>query len=1029
MRKALYLAGLMVISLQAFGQFSPNDWPGLSLWLRSDTLVEVEGVKVASWGNIVGEDAAVQVAANLQPNFETAGLGGFPAIRFGGFNDFMYLEERTDVHTVFVVASEFESTGAQFRSILGHSSAYDFHRGPNRFIWHETLTAPGILNGTTRLNFETIDGTSTTFPESPSLFTVVSQAPLSANQLSVDRTLFERVWGGDWFELLVFNTPLSPAEVDQVENYLADRYMPAFEPLADVVNPGFCDSTICAPAGFAHYFWNGVEGTSCYTTTDSESLSLTVVDDFGRATSQTISVTYPGLALADDTICAGQTAVLDSGLPAVGFSISWGDGSSDQTFEADQAGTYGYSALDEEGCSVSRTMELTVDAFPTWDVLPDTADLCQGNVLSPLQIGADFLDDPAASLEWNGNTSALELPVFTAGWQVLSSTNSSGCTLDDSTFVNILGAAPDVDFSYETVCQGTELTVTDASSTQDGIAAVSWFWNGSELTGLTVELATDEYGWIPLEVQALTTAGCIGELDTAVYVLPNPEVSFVPNPVCRHVPFELQAAAGLPEAGSLNWAWEVEGEVSEDTSFTGVSSDSGFLDVTLQVTSDAGCATTQNALVPILPSPLLDIVASGAPCVGADLGFSALFDCPDCTGAYTWLWQFGDETFSSSPTPDHFYTQPGGYDVMVQVMGDNGCLAQAVTPLSVTPFPTAASEAGLACAGSPVTFSDASDLPGISSWEWDGQVETGNEVSFTFPSSGGQAVLHKHNSNGCVAEEWIEVLVNPSVDAGFTWAPTGNGLEFIFTADADYAEHVWSVGGDLAGEATPFAWNFASEGDQAVAHSATAQTGCSADTVRTVDVSFPQLDVALVALQSEDGWITARVQNRGNYTTGALHMRLGAESTGEFFETWETAIPPESFADYTFASQWSGGSETAFCAEVFPASEITPDIDPSNNRFCLTTDEVRGYTVFPPYPNPVGNGCNIGIAAARDLGEFAFELLSPNGQIVRALKAEVLSGFTPFFLDTRNLRPGLYVLRIADSSGETERFNLVVQAE
>ena len=168
-----------LFALAGRSQFRPDDLEGLALWLRSDTLVTASDVgKVNAWGNAVGGEGATQTAVSLAPNIFEDVLAGYPSIRFSGGNDFMYMADQDNMHTVFIVCAEMENVTGNFRPILGHSTEYDFHRGADDLLWHPENAHPGILSGTTRLNFEEIDGTATTYPHAPSLLTVQSLEPL-----------------------------------------------------------------------------------------------------------------------------------------------------------------------------------------------------------------------------------------------------------------------------------------------------------------------------------------------------------------------------------------------------------------------------------------------------------------------------------------------------------------------------------------------------------------------------------------------------------------------------------------------------------------------------------------------------------------------------------------------------------------------------------------------------------------------------------------------------------------------------------
>jgi len=83
--------------------------------------------------------------------------------------------------------------------------------------------------------------------------------------------------------------------------------------------------TICAPHGFAEYYWNGSAGTDTYFVVDSGSYYLEVIDSIGCSDiSDTLIVTYHALPASpvatDTTICPGTDAILNA---VAAGTISW----------------------------------------------------------------------------------------------------------------------------------------------------------------------------------------------------------------------------------------------------------------------------------------------------------------------------------------------------------------------------------------------------------------------------------------------------------------------------------------------------------------------------------------------------------------------------------------------------------------------------------------------------------------------------------------------------------------------------------
>jgi gliding motility-associated-like protein len=58
------------------------------------------------------------------------------------------------------------------------------------------------------------------------------------------------------------------------------------------------------------------------------------------------------------------------------------------------------------------------------------------------------------------------------------------------------------------------------------------------------------------------------------------------------------------------------------------------------------------------------------------------------SGDETWLWDFGDETFSDEENPNHAYQDTGVYRIWLTAISDQGCRDSVDTEVTVTPYST-----------------------------------------------------------------------------------------------------------------------------------------------------------------------------------------------------------------------------------------------------------------------------------------------------------------------------------------------------
>jgi hypothetical protein len=197
---------------------------GLKLWVRSDQGLVVTGDFISAWTDQSGNaNHLVQPVAVNQPRF-VAEANKPPVVRLDGQGDWLAFTTRlTTIRSVFWVIRASPSATSGYRYLLGDASTYDFCSGATTKLWSSSCTSLAIRNGETRLDGATADGLTADRPTDLSVISLVTTANVRADAMSRDRAI-GRSWWGDLAELLIYDRPLTAAEVRQIEEYLAGRY-------------------------------------------------------------------------------------------------------------------------------------------------------------------------------------------------------------------------------------------------------------------------------------------------------------------------------------------------------------------------------------------------------------------------------------------------------------------------------------------------------------------------------------------------------------------------------------------------------------------------------------------------------------------------------------------------------------------------------------------------------------------------------------------------------------------------------------
>jgi gliding motility-associated-like protein len=149
----------------------------------------------------------------------------------------------------------------------------------------------------------------------------------------------------------------------------------------------FCQgqpTSINASAGFAAYSWTGPQTgmTSALIPTSSGVYTVTAVDGIGCLSSASIAVTInpnpAGVIISSEgtLLCPGSSGTILS-LTQPFATYLWGNGSSNSTFQATQAGTYSVICTDGNGCSGNSSITISQ---PNFTFNPsETTTVCNGS--------------------------------------------------------------------------------------------------------------------------------------------------------------------------------------------------------------------------------------------------------------------------------------------------------------------------------------------------------------------------------------------------------------------------------------------------------------------------------------------------------------------------------------------------------------------------------------------------------------------------------------------------------------------------
>jgi len=295
--------------------------------------------------------------------------------------------------------------------------------------------------------------------------------------------------------LLNYQPPFDTIASDSL--FVDVHQLPVFQFVMDTNRICFRDSASIMVTGGHHYAWNtGVHGDSiCVSPYGTTVYSVTATDDIGcyYIDSTLLFIeSLPAVSTSNDTICAGDTAVL---MAYGGAVYQWGEGSTSATLNVTPLYTTSYSVTVTGQNQCSDTSSAMVHVWPLpLGVVDGGTTICRNEV-------AELSVSGGVVYTWSNGVISNYNPVSPSSdtWYFVTISDDKGCSMEDSILiiVNPLEHVTILVYS-DTICRGTSslLNVSGADYYYWNTGEVSEqieVWPGNSMT-FTVQGSIDYYG-------------------------------------------------------------------------------------------------------------------------------------------------------------------------------------------------------------------------------------------------------------------------------------------------------------------------------------------------------------------------------------------------------------------------------------------------------------------------------------------------------------------------------------------------------
>jgi PKD repeat protein len=573
-----------------------------------------------------------------------------------------------------------------------------------------------------------------------------------------------------------------------------------------------------------------------------------------------------------------------------------------------------------------------------------------------------------------------------------------------------------------------------------------WDWDFGDGQNSTDENPSYNYA-VPdtfsVELYVETTGGCGAYHTEQVIVHALPVASFTYAGHCSIDAIQFTDQSTLGSAIITSWLWNFGQpssgleNVSNIINPTKIYNESGTFDVILEVTDANNCVDDTTITIAIDPSPTAGFLANDG-CENEGIIFlNSSFATPP-SSIWSYLWDFGDATFSIMTNPVKSFPDFGLQTIELEVTANNGCKDIEQQTLYINPNPIPEMQIGPMCMGTYTSLSNSSTIAegSIASTLWiinsaDSLTELNAE--YVFDIFGQQEIVLQTTSlAGCTSEisDFVDVVLE--LDAAFN---AGSGIAaagepFQFTNQSIGVDNsFWTFGDGF--NSTDFSplhmYNVSVTGAlldvQLIVFN---NEGCSDTTVQQILIESRELDLALtnLFLEEDNGFyiIGVQLKNVGSVTIYEADLSVFLPIGLIASETWTGTLLPNTSEIYIFNSHPNAFVSTQdetddfICVEGIGYDNSSgTEQDLSNNKVCRDT-EGEAVVLLPLYPNPANDEITLGVLVTVD-SEISLEIVDSRGRLVKTV------------IQTQTLEKGLYNYLVNTSQLESGTYFVVLKSD
>ena len=636
------------------------------------------------------------------------------------------------------------------------------------------------------------------------------------------------------------------------------------------------------------------------------------------------------------------------------------------------------SALADNGCADSVQQLVRISQKPSPAFTTAGGPVCENN-FTTLVDQSTVMGDTISGWVWDfgtGDSAFVQNPsyAFPSGGSfnvTLIATAGTDCDSSITAPLTVLNG-PQAMLDLDGNCFGTPTQFSDSSLAVGGDPINNWVWTFGDNTVGALQHPSKNYpsaGTYAISLEVTSDSGCVDTAFDTISIFDPPILDLTISTACSDLETTFSDLS-TPGAGDSvsNWDWIFENLAVGTTITDSAQNPLVVFDtaltylVNLTITTDEGCTADTLFPLDVIQSPIVDFSVS-TECEGTP---TQITDATIGTNII-WFWELGNGINSSLRNPSILFDTVGLFPISVEVVDlTTGCTDTMSGTAQVYANPEANFFADDICIGSPTQFSDSSLVVGdfISSYEWQvfgGDSSLIRNPQFIFDVVGPYSVSLKVTTTqgGCQDSVSKVVEAHPLPTAGFNFSPLFGVPPLVvdFTNSSTGAtNYMWDFGDfGLSTEFEP-THVFVDTGEYDIKLTAISEFGCLDSLTTPIKVIQPVLDIALIALRTEQNGdlysLSVDLQNLG--TRDIFNFDLVAELPDgtRIRESWAGILRSGESIKYDFNASFelrAGVIPQFTCVRAVDPNGEEDDV-PSNNNQCEVN--VSGFLALEPYPNP-----------------------------------------------------------------------------